>query len=51
MRRELDGFPVVIHPLSHLSDEMNDLDEDVERCVSRDDHLGAFGKERVDDGL
>ena len=36
---------------SFLSDEMDDLNKDVERSVSRNDHLGAFGEKRVDDGL
>ena len=30
---------------------MDDLDEDVERGVARDDHFGALGEKRVDDRL
>lgn len=36
---------------SHLGNELNDLDEDVERRVFGRDHLGPFGEEAVDDAL
>ena len=36
---------------SHLGNELNDLDEDVERRVFGRDHLGPFGEEAVDNAL
>jgi hypothetical protein len=36
---------------SHLGDELNDLDKDVERDVFGRDHLGALGEQAVDNAL
>lgn len=36
---------------SHLGDELNDLDEDVQRRVFGCDHLGPFGEEAIDNAL
>lgn len=36
---------------THLGDELDDFDEDVERRLSRNDRLAAFGKERIDNAL